>query len=156
MRMQTPGVLEQPKDPPGAVWGPAPSSPCASSGDSTAHLGAPLLTLRFCISFHLAGLWGEIWCSDRNGSKKNNHVHEQAGHGRQLSVQTQPRHTCACFPFWQQASWPGQVPGAWQHRGAAGATLAYCFKMSQWDSKSDWHPVFNQAVGGIWEAPWLG
>lgn len=36
---------------------------------------------------------------------------------------------------------------AWQNRGAAGAALADSFKMSQWEPKSGWHPVFNLAAG---------
>lgn len=42
--LQTPGVLKQPRDPQGVVWGPAPSSLGAPAGssDSAACLGSPL------------------------------------------------------------------------------------------------------------------
>ena len=46
-------------------------------------------------------------------------------------MQTLLRQTRACFPFWQKTAQPGQVPGARQHGGAAGAALAAGFKMSQ-------------------------
>lgn len=42
---------------------------------------------------------------------------------------------------------------AWEQRGAAGATLADSFKMSQCEPKSGWHPVFNPTAG--WHAGWL-
>lgn len=80
----------------------------ASSGTALHASGLPSLPSVSPSLFTWQGCQGD-WCSDSKGSKENNHVHEQAGHGRQLSVQTQPRHMCACSPFGSKH--PGQGRG---------------------------------------------
>lgn len=108
--VQTPGVLKQPEDPQGAVWGPAPSCvcaracPCQLQGQHYTPWGSPSsLCLGFSISFSPARDFRETWCPDSNASKENNQMRGQTGrraglepgHGQQPSVQTLPRsHRC--------------------------------------------------------------
>lgn len=108
--VQTPGVLEQPEEPQGAVWGPAPSCvcaracPCQLQGQHCTPWGCPCpLCLGFFISFSPARYFRETWCPDSNASKENNQMGVQTGrraglepgHRQQPSVQTLPRsHTC--------------------------------------------------------------
>lgn len=162
--VQPQGMLEQPEGPPREQFGvplPALCVPLPVPGTALHTAGLPFLPLpQFPQLSSPARALGEPWCPESNASKESNGVHVQSGrgavpgHARQLSVQMLPRHSCAHFPFWQKASQPGQVHGAWQHQGAAGASLADGCKMTQWEPKSGWHPVFNQAAGGSRGAPW--
>lgn len=161
--VQPQGMLEQPEGPPGSGLGSRSqlcACPCQCRGQRCT-AGLPSLPLpQFPQLSSPARALGEPWCPESNASKESNGVHVPSGRGavprhtRQLSVQMLPRRSCAHFPFWQKASQPEQVHGAWQHRGAAGASLADGCKMTQWEPKSGWHPVFNQAAGGSRGAPW--
>ena len=150
--VQTPGVLKQPQDPRGAAWGPTPGSagaracPCHLWGQRRTPRGSPPgCCLSFPIALPLPGLWGRCGRTAMTTERTSGRWARS-----QPPAQPQPRHACARFPSWQRTPWPGHVPGARRHRGAAGAALAAGFGMSQREPEPGWHPVFNQAAGGRW------
>lgn len=138
------------RDTQGAVWGPTPSSVCApaSPRDSAARCGVPVPDAA-SVSPSLFPCQGFV---------RDLVPRQQCQRGKQPGVwaERDGGRSAARFPFWQKAPQPGQVPGARQLLGAAGATSADGCKMSQWEPKSGWHPVFNHSAGGRREAPWRG